>query len=74
MDTFKLGCGKLFPILVFFIFLVFCSNAESIPENPSLVELEVLSGESLEVTFDPPLSDGGDPIQTYKVLRNASVQ
>ena len=54
-------------VFLFFALLTLGLAAYSIPDEPSYVELSVISGDTIYVAFDSPLSDGGDPIQSYEV-------
>lgn len=43
------------------------AGAVSVPEAPSRVDLDVLSGNEIAVDFSAPLSDGGSAVQSYEV-------
>ena len=43
------------------------AGAVSVPEAPSRVDLDVMSGSEVAVTFSAPLSDGGSAVQSYEV-------
>ncbi|CAN0319926.1 unnamed protein product, partial [Hapterophycus canaliculatus] len=42
-------------------------SAVSVPEAPARVDLDVMSGDEVAVTFSAPLSDGGSAVQSYEV-------
>lgn len=42
-------------------------GAVSVPEAPARVDLDVMSGDEVAVTFAAPLSDGGSAVQSYEV-------
>jgi hypothetical protein len=57
--------------------LVFCNSKltnalASVPDPPSRATLDVVGSDSLEVSFAPPLSDGGSPITSYTVSQQLS--
>lgn len=43
------------------------ASAVSVPEAPSRVDLDVISGNEVAVAFSAPLSDGGSAVQSYEV-------
>lgn len=43
------------------------ADAVSVPGGPARVDLSVLSGDEVLVTFAAPLSDGGSAVQSYEV-------
>jgi len=64
-------------ILVLHIFLAFfvqvpfvvqsADSSWTVPGPPASVDLTVLTGETIQVNFTAPLSDGGAPVSAYKV-------
>ena len=42
-------------------------GAVSVPGAPARVNLDVLSGDEVAVSFSAPLSDGGSAVQSYEV-------
>ena len=57
----------IWSVSLFLASLSFGLAAYSVPDEPSYVELSVVSGDTISILFDSPLSDGGDPIQAYEV-------
>ena len=41
-----------------------------VPGPPATASLGVLGPDSIEVSFSPPLNDGGSPITSYTVSKN----
>ena len=42
----------------------------TVPGPPAKATLNVVGSDSLEVSFSPPLSDGGSPITSYTVSKS----
>lgn len=55
------------PIFATAFTLALGAGAVSVPEAPSRVDLDVLSGSEIAVDFSAPLSDGGSAVQSYEV-------
>lgn len=48
-------------------------SAATVPGPPSRVDLEVVNGEEVTVSFSAPLSDGGSSVQSYEVRADATI-
>ena len=61
--------GGVFGLPVFAAFAAYVAGvaAVSVPEAPARVDLDVMSGDEVVVTFSAPLSDGGSTVQSYEV-------
>lgn len=59
----RASLGKIFAIAAFAL----GAGAVSVPEAPSRVDLDVISGNEVAVAFSAPLSDGGSAVQSYEV-------
>lgn len=55
--------GRIFAAAAFAV----GAGAVSVPEAPSRVDLDVISGNEVAVAFSAPLSDGGSAVQSYEV-------
>lgn len=60
---------SLLSIPMIFMFSLFGTNAGavSVPEAPARLNLDVINGEEVLITFAAPLSDGGSAVQSYEV-------
>lgn len=68
------GCGRrrrggflALPVLAAVALCTTGVGAVSVPEAPARVDLDVMSGEEVTVSFAAPLSDGGSAVQSYEV-------
>lgn len=59
----KASLGRIFAATAFAL----GAGAVSVPEAPSRVDLDVMSGNEIAVAFSAPLSDGGSAVQSYEV-------
>lgn len=59
----KASLGRIFVAATFAL----GASAVSVPEAPSRVDLDVVSGNEIAVAFSAPLSDGGSAVQSYEV-------
>ena len=57
----------LAPIFATAVTFALGADAVSVPEAPSRVDLDVLSGNEVAVAFSAPLNDGGSAVQSYEV-------
>jgi hypothetical protein len=67
---FKSRAGVL-PFLVATGLFQISSAFVSAPGPPSASTLEVLGPDSIQISYDPPISDGGSPVTSYTVITNA---
>lgn len=61
--SFRFTLGRIFAGAAFSV----GAGAVSVPEAPSRVDLDVISGSEVAVAFSAPLSDGGSAVQSYEV-------
>lgn len=59
----KAGLIPIFAAAAF----VLGAGAVSVPEAPTRVDLDVMSGSEIAIAFSAPLSDGGSAVQSYEV-------